>query len=94
MSNAITRMIKVLEILYLLCGLDPLLTVKFPVGLAILTKLDSPDMCDLADESDQLSFGRPLPPNGRLLPQNGRPSLVTRKRSTVILTEPQTPRFP
>ena len=47
--NAITRMIKVLEILYLPCGLDLLLTVKFPVGLAILTKLDSPDMCDLAD---------------------------------------------
>ena len=47
--NAITRMVKVLEILYLLCGLDPLLTVKFPVGLVILTKLDSPDTCDLAD---------------------------------------------
>ena len=47
--NAITRMIKVLEILYLLCGLDLLTTVKCPVGLAILTKLDSPDMCDLAD---------------------------------------------
>jgi len=44
--------IEVLKILYLLCRLDWLTTVKFPVSLAILAKLDSPDMCDLSDEQD------------------------------------------